>query len=119
MPVSLRKFRAIVATYTDTGSDGVVSSTYTKSASSDSDGLWWCAKGVPSGRETTTGMKADERIDAVLEFSAQAPVQRDCLVEIDSQQYMVRSVLRRDYGRDELQVLAEFVSGRPYTIAGA
>lgn len=117
MPVSLRRFRAIVATYSDSGSDGVVASTYAKSASGDSDGLWWCAKGLPSGRENTIGMKADERIDAVLEFSAEAPVQRDCLVSIDSQQYMVRSVLHRDYGRDELQVLAEFVSGRPYTIA--
>lgn len=109
----------MVATYTDGGSDGVVSSTYTKSASADSDGLWWCAKGLPSGRENTIGMKADERIDAVLEFSAEAPVARDCLVEISGTQYMVRSVLRRDYGCDELQVLAEFVSGRPFTIASA
>ena len=119
MSVSHRKFLAIIATYSDTGSDGVVTSTYTKSASPDSHGLWWCSKGVPTGYETTTGMKADERIDVVLGFAAEAPVDRDTLVEIDGTQYMVRSVLSRDYGRDEVQVLAEFVSGRPHTIVGA
>lgn len=64
-------------------------------------------------------MKADERIDAVLEFSVEAPVNRDCLVQINSEQFWVRSVLSRDYGRDELQVLAERVSGRTLTIVGA
>ena len=110
---------AIIATYSDTGSDGAVIATYTKSASPDTHGLWWCSKGVPTGHETTTGMKADERIDVVLGFAAEAPVDRDTLVEIEARQYMVRSVLERDYGRDEVQVLAEFVSGRPHTIVGA
>jgi len=117
--VSHRKFRALVATYSDTGSDGRPNSTYTKAASPDDDGLWWCSKGQPTGREATVGMKADERISAVLGFSAHAPVDRDCLVQIGTTQYWVRSVLARDYGRDELQVLAEFVSGRPITVVGA
>jgi len=117
--VSHRTFRALVATYSDTGTNGRPNSTYTKAPSSDSDGLWWCSRGQPTGREATVGMKADERISAVLGFSAHAPVDRDCLVQIGTSQYFVRSVLARDYHRDEVQVLAEFVSGRTITVVGA
>lgn len=119
MSVSLRRFRAIVALYSDTGTDGAVNSTYTKSPSTDPDGLWWCSRNAASGRENTVGMKADERIDEVIGFAAEVPVDRDALVSIDGVQFWVRSVLPRDYGRNEVQVLAERVSGRPITIVGA
>lgn len=107
MSVSLRKFRAYVYDYSDTGTGGEIVPTYLLHASGAADGAWWCARAVPTGQEKTTGMAADHRIDTVLNFSASAPVADDSLVIVDSVSYLVRAILARDYGRDELEVWAE------------
>jgi hypothetical protein len=104
---SLRKFRASVYTYSDAGSGGLLVARYTKSASTDADGDWWCARMQPSGREVTVAMKAEHRIDAVFGFAAHAPVTENGAIVCDSVSYLVRAVLERDYGRDEVQVYAE------------
>jgi hypothetical protein len=104
---SLRKFLASVYTYSDAGSGGLMASRYVKSASSDAHGEWWCSRAVPTGKEVTVGMKADHRIDAVFGFAAQAPVSEHGAIVCDGVQYLIRAVLDRDYGRDEVQVYAE------------
>jgi hypothetical protein len=105
--VSLRKFRAYVYDYSDTGTDGEIVPTYLLHASGAADGAWWCARAVPTGREVTTGMAADHRIDSVLNFSAHAPINDDSLVIVDGVSYFVRAILARDYGRDELEAWVE------------
>ena len=107
MSASLRRFRAGLYVYSDAGASGVMDSTYTKSASMDTDGDWWCAKAQPSGRESTLVRAPEHRVDAVFSFAAEAPVDQDMLLVVDGVQYLVRAVLSRDYGRDEVQVLAE------------
>lgn len=107
MSISLRKFRALLFDYRDAGSEGDVDSTYELVTSGDSDDAWWASKAAPTGREVTTGMQADHRVDAVLGFAAEAPVTEDGAVVIESTEYLVRAVLPRDYGRDEVQVYAE------------
>ena len=109
MSISLRKFRALVLAYADAGSDGVPDSTYTVVDSGDEDQLWWCSRIAPSGREVTTGMQPDHRIDAVFGFAAECPIAADGALVCDGESYQVRAVLTRDYGRDEVQVYAERV----------
>lgn len=110
MSASLRKFRALVFTYADVGSEGTQDSVYLVEDSGDSDQMWWCSKGIPSGRETTRGAKPEHTVDAVFGFAAGAPVNVNSAILCDGATYVVRSVLTRDYGRDELQVLAERVT---------
>lgn len=107
MSASLRKHRASVFTYSDTGADGLMVSTYTKVASTDTDGDWWCARMTPTGRESTLVRKAEHTVDALFSFSAYAPVSEDGLLIVDGVQYLIRAILVRDYGRDDVQVLAE------------
>lgn len=107
MPIGPRKFRALVLEYHDAGSAGAIDSTYLVKASSASDQKWWCAKVQPTGREVTTGMQPDHRVDMVLAFSAHAPVAVDDAILVDGGSYVVRAVLDRDYGHDEVQVYAE------------
>lgn len=103
--------------YTDSGSGGVVTSTYTRVNSTAADRLWWCSRGVPTGFEPTVGMRPEERVDAVLGFAGEVTgVTRDSLVLIGTTQYMVRSVLPRDYGTDEIQALCENVSGQTFDL---
>jgi hypothetical protein len=105
--ISLRKFRALVGTYRDAGTTGQVTANYVRQSSGDADHMWWVSKAQPTGREVTTGMKAEHRLDAVLGFAAVAPVTEDGAVQIDSVDYLVRAMLDRDYGRDEVQVYVE------------
>jgi hypothetical protein len=107
MALSQRKFRAQVGTYRDAGTAGEVTANYVRQTSGDADHLWWCSKAIPTGEEVTTGMKAEHRLDAVIGFAAVAPVTEDGAIRIDSVDYLVRAILKRDYGRDEIQVLAE------------
>lgn len=107
MPISLRNRRATVYDYVDAGSAGEPDSTYELVTSGDSDDAWWASKANPTGHETTTGMQADHRVDAVFGFAANAPVTEDGAIVCESVEYLVRAVLPRDYGRDEVQVYAE------------
>jgi hypothetical protein len=107
MSVSHRTFLGAVYAYNDAGADGAMASTYAAVLSPDTHGLWWCAKGVPTGRESTLIGAADHTLFAVLNFAAESPVEQDSLVIIEQVQYLVRAVLVRDYGRDDLQVLVE------------
>lgn len=117
MSVSQRKFRAAVYAYTDAGTGGDVTSTYTRVNSTDTDRLWWCSWGVPTGFEPTVGMRPEERVDAVIGFHAEVTgVNRDSLILIGTTQFMVRSVLPRKYGTDEIQCLCENVSGQTFSL---
>ena len=106
MSAALRKFRALLFAYVDAGSSGGVDSAYQVLASVDDDAQWWCSKGVPSGREVTTGAAPGHRTDAVFGFAVEAPVQLDGAILCDGEGYVIHAVLPRDYGRDEVQVLA-------------
>jgi len=108
MSVSLRKFRAFVGEYHEAGSQGAVDSTYLVKASSAADGMWWCSRIVPSGYKKTIGMQPDHQGNAVFGFSAACPVVEDDAIKCDDKSYLVHAVLSRDYGRDEVQVLAEY-----------
>jgi len=110
MSVSLRSHRALVLEYHDAGTDGEVDSTYLVKTSGDADDMWWCSRIAPSGREVTTGMQPDHRVDAVFGFAAEVPVAFDDAIRCDGESYLVRAVLTRDYGRDEVQVYAERVA---------
>ena len=107
MSVSLRKFRALVLEYHDAGSEGDVDATYLVKASSAADQSWWCSRMAPSGREVTTGMQPDHRVDAVFGFAAEVPIAVDDAIVCDGDSFVVRALLSRDYGRDEVQVYAE------------
>lgn len=107
MALSQRKFRAKLYDYVDAGTLGEVASTYELVTSGDSDDAWWASKANPTGRETTLGMQAEHSFDAVLGFAAEAPVTEDGAVVIEDVEYLVRAILPRDYGRDDVQVLAE------------
>lgn len=104
---SLRKFRALIYDYHDTGTGGEIVSTYLLHSSGAIDHAWWCSRANPTGREVTTGMQAQHRLDAILGFSAYAPVEEDSAIVVEGVEYLVRAILDRDYGRDEVQVYAE------------
>lgn len=114
MPISLRTHRAKLFEYHDAGVEGSVDSTYLVIASSAADERWWCSKVDTSGREVTTGMQPDHRIDAVFVFSAYAPVidpgGSDIAIECDGASYLIRAVLPRDYGHDAVEVHAERIA---------
>ena len=110
MSVSLRKFRCLLFEYHDAGTAGAVDSTYLVKTSGDADSMWWCSRIPPSGREVTIGMQPDHHIDAVFGFAAHVPVANDDAILCDGASYAVRSVLKRDYGRDEVQVACEQVA---------
>lgn len=107
MSASLRQHRVSVYLYSDGGASGVITSTYTRTTPASDGPEWWASRVAPSGRETTLGAAAGHRVDAVFGFAAECPVTKDSLLYVDSVQYLVRAVLDRDYGRDEVQVLAE------------
>jgi hypothetical protein len=107
MSVSLRTHRALVFEYHDAGSEGSVDSTYLVVDSGDADQMWWCSRIETGGGETTVGMQADHRYDAVFGFSAECPIEADGAIRCDGASYAVRGHVRRDYGRDEIQVFAE------------
>jgi hypothetical protein len=113
--VSLRKFRALVYEYTDVGTGGEIDSAYYLVPSTASDQAWWCSKATPTGHEVTVGMKPEHRVDAVLGFAAYVAVAPNSAIVLnngtaDEEAYMVRAVLDRDYGRNEIQVYAERVT---------
>ena len=64
-------------TYVDAGTAGEPDSAYQVVSSGDADDMWWCSKSAPTGREVTTGMQAEHRVDAVFGFAAEAPVHVD------------------------------------------
>lgn len=107
MSISQRKFRALIGTYKDAGSSGDVASQYVRQSSSASDYAWWASKSAPTGTETTLGMKAEHRVDIVVGLAAAAPVSENGALQIDAVDYLVRAVLPKEYGTDEVQVLAE------------
>jgi hypothetical protein len=53
-------------------------------------------------------MQPDHRVDVVLGFASECPIQPDYTVLLDTgTAYVVRAVLIREEGRDEVQVFAE------------
>jgi hypothetical protein len=104
---SLRRYRAQLFAYVEAGTAGAVDSAYQTLPSSDPDELWWCSKVSPTGRETTVGAAPAHHVDAVFGFAAVAPAQVDGAILCDGESFVIRAVLARQYGRDELQVHAE------------
>lgn len=119
MSASLRKFRALLYDYVDMGTPGSMDSQYQLTSSGAVDDAWWCSKAQPTGREVTTGMQPDHHVDAVFGFSAYAPVTEDGAIVVDGVQYLVRAILARDYGRDEVQVYAERAVETLVTLTGS
>jgi hypothetical protein len=107
MSISLRNRRALIGTYRDGGSAGLQLDQYLRVSSGDADHMWWCSRAQPTGREVTTGMKAEHRLDTVIGFAGSVTVTENGALQIDGVDYLVRAVLERDYGRDEIQVFAE------------
>jgi hypothetical protein len=107
MSISLRSHRALVYEYHDAGTEGEMDSTYLVRSSGDDDDAWWCSVAVPTGHEVTVGMKADHRVDSVLGFAAECPIDVHDAVVVDGASYLVRAVLPRNYGTNEVQVFAE------------
>lgn len=110
MAISLRTHRAKLFEYHDAGSEGAIDSTYLVIASSASDERWWCSRIAPTGREVTTGMQPDHRVDAVFVFDKRSPVAVDNAIECDDESFLIRAVLTRDYGHHEVEVHAERVA---------
>jgi hypothetical protein len=115
MSASLRKFRAKVYAYRDIGTAGAIDSGYYLVTSPNPDDSWWCSRATPSGQEVTVGMRPEHRADAVFGFEAHVDVRVDSAIVLRDQTateeaYIVRAVLPRDYGRNEVQVLAERVA---------
>jgi hypothetical protein len=115
LAISLRTRRALVLEYHDAGTAGAVDSTYLVRASSAADEMWWCSKNDVSGREITTGMQSDHRVDAVFVFAAECPVAVDDAIVCDGS-YKVHAIMARQYGHAELEVLAERVAELSLTI---
>lgn len=84
----------------------IAESTYTRVPSTDPDGLWWAARGVPMGRQTYPTTAAQQVTEARYQFDAEAPVTPTALLVDDGEYWKVTAVLPREIGRDELQVLA-------------
>jgi hypothetical protein len=114
----LRKFRAAVYFYSASTTGGITTSTRTRQLSGDEDGLWWVSRGTPTGNEPTVGMKPEERMDSILGLLAEVPVNRDSVIVLDGEsvQYRVLTVLPRDYGRDEHQCPCQVVPADTYTL---
>jgi hypothetical protein len=112
----LRKHRAAVYFYSSRTTNQVTTTTRTRQLSNDEDGLWWVSRGIPTGNEPTIGMKPDERLDAVIGLLAEVPVNRDSIIVIGTAQYRVLSVLPRDQGRDEHQLLCQDDTSKKYTL---
>lgn len=107
MSISLRTHRALILDYVDAGSEGNVDSTYLVKASTASDDMWWCTRGITGGHEVTTGMQPDHRTTVTFVFSAHAPVAVDDAIHCDGESFAVRFIGPRDYGHDEVEVQCE------------
>jgi hypothetical protein len=84
----------------------IAESTYTRVPSSDPDGLWWAARGVPMGKQTHPTTAAQQVTEARYQFASEVPVTPTSLLVDDGEYWKVTAVLPREIGRDELQVLA-------------
>jgi len=114
--ISHRNRRVLVCAQTDEGSEGSIDETYRPVASAASDGAWWAARGVPSGREITLGAQAEHQADAVFGFDAHAPVDADSLLIDGAEYFKVTAVLPRRNGCNETQVLAAFADRATYHV---
>jgi hypothetical protein len=120
MSISDRRLRATLFTTVDIGTQGETDQVYLIVPSAASDQAWWATRAIPRGDESTVGVRPEHRVDAVIELSAAVPIDSNSAIIIErgttrAETYMVRSILRRDYGRDVLQVLAERVADRVLT----
>lgn len=117
MPISQRKFRALVFEYRDAGSAGQVDSTYLLKSSGDADDMWWCSRSEVGGQEVTTGMQPDHRVDAVFGFAAACSLAVNDAIYCQGASYQVRAILPKEYGTNENQVLVERTTELRLTMA--
>jgi hypothetical protein len=114
MSIGMRNERVRIFTYSNTGSDGFMASTYTYVAER------WARKELPSGREITVAAQAEHKVDAVFEFAAEVTVTRNGLLKHDGDLYFVRSALKRKGlgGQPVIQVMAEYADKSNVTVTG-
>jgi hypothetical protein len=109
MSISLRKHRAAIFWYLDSGEDGRSTPRWVKQVNpKKSDGNWFCSRSFPDGHEVTVGAKPEYRVEGKLGFSVAAPVIAEkgvAILMVDTQQiYIVQTVLPRELGQYEQQV---------------
>jgi hypothetical protein len=107
--ISHRDQRGRVYGYSDVGTGGLMDSKYTFLYER------WCRKEPPSGKEVTTGLKAEHRIDAVWSFDDHVVIPENGALKINGEVYLVRAVMPRRVAR-EVQVYAELVRGDQSTV---
>lgn len=120
MSVSLRNRRVAIYAYSNTGSNGLVEHTYTKTPSAAADGNWWASRSVPTGREVLVAAQAEHIADALFGFAADAPLDvNGGLKDIETgEQFRIEALLPRATGVDEQQVIAVFNSDAVFNDVG-
>jgi len=113
MSASSRDQRVSLFSYSNTGTDGIVSTVYTFTATR------WARKEVPTGRELMLGEASEHKVDAVFTFAEEVSIPVPGLLRHGSHYYEVRSVLPRRATREQ-HVLAEAVdvAQQSYTVVG-
>src|SRR5687768_3247474 len=69
MPISSRTKRVDFLLYSDAGTDGIASTTYTRSPSAASDGKRWAAKEAVNARESVVAMQNQKEVSWEFELS--------------------------------------------------
>lgn len=107
MSLSLRNKRGALYAYADSGSDGIVSSSYGLM------GTYWVGLEQTSGMEETLGSGAEHKIQATIVFADDVTVPFDSIVTIDGKDYKTGTVLARPRAR-ELRVAAVYSETATY-----
>jgi hypothetical protein len=69
MPISSRTKRVDFLLYSNTGSDGIPGTTYTRTPSTASDGRYWAAKEAVNARESNVAMQSGSEVSWEFEVS--------------------------------------------------
>jgi hypothetical protein len=114
MSIATRDQRVRLYTYSDAGSNGIVSSTYTFSVER------WARKESPTGREVLLAEASQYKTDAVFTFGDEVAVPSRGLLKHGDTYYEVRGILPRRATR-EIHVLSETidVAQSGYTVVDA
>lgn len=113
MSTGLRDTRIRIYSYSDVGSGGFVSETYTYVAER------WGRVEAPGGRESTISAQAGHTVDAVIALGPDALVTRDGAVKDmrTGQFYKVTAVMPRRMV-NEIEVFGTYIDDASFTVAG-
>jgi hypothetical protein len=107
MTISHKRKRAKIGTYDRGGTGGRTDPGFIQQSSAASDGRYWCALMNPTGHEFSPGMTEEHVVDVLAVFGPRVPMTEDGAFEVDGVEYYVRSILPRENGHDDLQVLGQ------------